>query len=241
MKIKAISLTANRKTNQDSLLIEKATFCGADDLNLEINSNDIHFFAIADGAGGAAMGEQCSKIAVETLSEFIGNELSIDSDPTEIESLIIKAFEKAQTCVMNKLFNEDMVGGTTLSLLVILGENRYLAFNVGDSPIYLIRNQEFTPLSKPHTLAQYKKDNGFPEEEIEPKDYHCLMQSLGTFGYTQINIAEGTYLPEDKFIVMSDGLEQLGNDMEKIILSETFDKDVLNHLYDNVSAILIMI
>lgn len=242
MNIKALSFKGTRKTNQDSLLAGNCVYTNMIAFSSEAETDeDICVFAVCDGVGGESLGETSSRIAIQTVAENLSNRININSDRETIDTCVFEAIEKAQSRISDELTKKNAIGGTTISILVFYGD-RFVTYNIGDSPIYIIRGKELIRLSKPHTVAEQKRDCGYSEKQIDEIDHHSLTQCLGSYGYSNISIFESYCATNDKFVVMSDGLELLGpKKMKKMLLKENFNinnKD-LNMLNDNVSVIII--
>lgn len=97
------------------------------------------------------------------------------------------------------------ITATTVSFLLWKG-NQFYAVNIGDSPIYLLRQGRFSCISTPHTKAQVNLMSGNP---VTPKDRHTLMNYLGKQGVAGSQIAayyHGYLQKGDTFLLCSDGV-----------------------------------
>src|SRR5262245_9356753 len=96
-------------------------------------------FIVADGIGGIGRGEEASRVAIETILETYYDPDLEDDDPRE---RIIAAIQDANEAVRARArtLGVNMLG-TTLAGVVITQQKAYL-FNVGDSRIYRMRNQQ---------------------------------------------------------------------------------------------------
>ena len=245
MNADIISMTGNRINNQDSLLACGQLYTGEEFLFRSVRADDERpaLFAVADGMGGEQHGEIASETALLVLNEAFEQSLE-NSDEMEVwVNALFSAVQQAQEIVENEMNERNTVGGTTLSAL-LLYKGRFVAFNIGDSPIYMIRNRDCVELSKEHTLARVKIDDGVPERKISESDRHCLVQCIGSGGYSEISASEGDYLPGDIFAVMSDGMVIFGEKKAQNLLR---GKDVWKHIEDfkkaedNVSAVVIRV
>ncbi|MBC6454829.1 MAG: serine/threonine-protein phosphatase [Hormoscilla sp. SP5CHS1] len=128
---------------------------------------------VADGMGGMEQGEVASRLAVETvMSAAVPTDLnSIEERDRWLESLVQKANEVVADRVEN--------GGTTLSLVWAIGRQLAIA-HVGDSRIFLLRNDRICQLSEDHSLAAmllasghitYEESQGNPNRNVLTK---CL-------------------------------------------------------------------
>lgn len=101
---------------------------------------------VADGMGGMEQGEVASSLAVETLmSAAIPTDCnSIEARTQWLESLVQKANETIADRVEH--------GGTTMSIVWAIGLQLAIA-HIGDSRIFLLRNDRICQLSEDHSLT----------------------------------------------------------------------------------------
>lgn len=237
------SVIGNRNSNQDCLLVDDKVYSEEDCIfrYYEINNEKPQIFAIADGMGGEKFGEVASKMIINEIKKILESKELNNLD--ELVKKTIEAIQAAQVSITKKMNETNSVGGTTISVLLI-HNGKFACLNVGDSPVYLIRNKKMILLSKIHTLAQIKRDNGLPKNKINYEDEHCLVQCIGSGGYDAIDYTEGEYYKGDIFSVMSDGITLNGFHKAKRFLSSKNKiskiKDYLN-VEDNSSVITISI
>ncbi len=177
-------------------------------------------FVVADGMGGHNAGEVASRLAVLTFFESYKRYFEEIKEPE-------KAIEMAFSDANRKVFeagakSESQHGmGTTLSVLVLKGEIAFLG-HVGDSRIYLIREEECKKLTKDHSLVGKLRENGVISEEeakVHPRR-NILYLSLGVKDSITPQISGGIKIKEgDIFVVCSDGLSNMVTDEEIKIIS----------------------
>lgn len=180
-----------------------------------------HFvFVVADGMGGHNAGEVASRLAVLTFFESYKKYFE---EIGETEKAIELAFHDANKRVFEEgAGKESQHGmGTTLSTLILRGENAYLG-HVGDSRIYLIREDECRRLTKDHSLVGKMKENGVITEE-EARSHprrNILYLSLGVKESIVPQIRGGIDVKDgDVFVVCTDGLSNMVSDEEIKIIS----------------------
>lgn len=141
-----------RDHNEDSLLaggIVLSSISEASPRSIGIPSLPA-LFCVADGIGGAVHGEIASRMVLEYV-----NTQHMATGEDEIRSLLYGAKER-----LNQLSEQDprLEGfGTTIAGLSLF-QDRYVAFNCGDSRVYLIRNGELTRLTHDHSMVQQMYD-----------------------------------------------------------------------------------
>ena len=137
-------------------------------------------FAVCDGMGGEDNGEIASLIAVQNLSfDSDGNVRdNALADLREINRLIEKKRRELKCRNM----------GSTVAAL-FFWRNKAIAYNVGDSRVYLCRGGKLKRLSQDHNETSNLVESGLISEEDAKKEkgYHVLTQYLG--------------VPEDEFII----------------------------------------
>jgi serine/threonine protein phosphatase PrpC len=177
-----------RSNNQDSLLV--------------LASADL--YGVADGMGGHNGGEVASAMAVENLEEHAG-EATLENLKQAARIGNRAIFEKAGA-------DPDLHGmGTTLcAVRVVPGpEGDEIAWiNVGDSRVYLFRDNELIQLSRDHSLVEDLLRDGqlTPDEaKVHPKR-NIITRALGID--VDVDVDGSTVIPfnGDRFLLCSDGL-----------------------------------
>lgn len=165
----AVSITGNfRENNEDRCLVDP----------------EGRFFLVADGMGGQCAGEKASEMAIELIPRRLLQLLSFsgDEEPRVAES-IDDAIARANGEIMalSELDPDYHNMGTTIALLVRCGD-RYYAAGVGDSPVYLFRDNRLQKLTRDHSLTQALLDAGTitPDEAARHRYRNVLYRYLGT-------------------------------------------------------------
>ena len=204
------------KTNEDRYAVSA--------FRLEDEAHTPALFAIvADGVGGHQAGEVAAEIAVNTISHAIA--LSDGANPTEtLEYAIIQAGEAIH---IQSTKDEDQSGmGSTCVCVWIIGDQLFTA-SVGDSRIYLLREDKITQLTVDHTWVQEALEHGIiqPEQARNHPRSHIIRRYLGSKKPVvpdlrlKLNPEENEaqaianqgmkLLPGDQLILCSDGLSDL--------------------------------
>jgi protein phosphatase len=96
--------------------------------------------------------------------------------------------------------------GSTVSA-VYFTESTLIAANVGDSPIYLVRDGKIKLLSIPHTLlAEQAACHPENSATLGPEFRHVLTRAIGTEKSVKADIYEIQCFKEDILVISSDGL-----------------------------------
>ena len=209
-------------------------------------------FAVSDGMGGQEFGEYASYITACGLAEV---ELAIKTEPPgKIDSLVQEYVTSVNNAICAKMKEKSVQIGTTLALVVIAADE-IRAYNIGDSRIYVMSNDELLQVSEDHSMSMQKVNMGIitKEEARHDHDRNKLTRYLGMIEDDMILKAEPlppldlhTHCP---ILIASDGLTELVED-EKIkeVLQSVPAKDAAELLViaalekggnDNVTCIVI--
>jgi len=211
-----------RQGNEDSL-------CVAPDLGL---------YVVADGMGGHAAGEVASRLAVDTIREWMekylgGADLAILGQPIATGSREA-AFLLSSIQVANRMIFDAAQGrreyrgmGTTLVSVLAVNDNVALA-HVGDSRIYRIRDDRIVQLSRDHSVVQQQVDRGIlsAEEAHESQYRHLITRALGLKESVEVDLTEEPVLPGDILLLCSDGLSDLLEDEEILAIVKEHADDL---------------
>ena len=190
-----------RQANEDALLLE-------DTLGL---------YVVADGMGGHLAGEVASKLVVETISHYIKSckEAEVDENPIYCDEILSKEANRLLSGIhlSNKVVHEAARGnnsyrgmGSTVAA-VYFTDGTFIAANVGDSPIYLIRDGHVKLLSVPHTvLAEQAALNPENAEKLGMEFRHVLTRAMGTEESVRADLYEILCFKDDILVISSDGL-----------------------------------
>lgn len=236
MKISsATSVGKIRAVNEDSFFVSK------------IGNSDALLAVVADGMGGHNAGEIASEKTVKTLKELIKN----PSAPAK--NLLLDAIACANNDIYKMSIKTPQLHGmgTTVTACVISG-NKVTAAQVGDSRLYLIRNNEITQITKDHSLVEMLIETGkiTKEDAQNHPQKNVITRAIGTDSSVETDIYEFQLMTDDVILLCSDGLVNMVED-EKIlsIITDSQDFKSLADIlvkeaenaggHDNITVILI--
>ncbi len=180
------------------------------------NEDSIHLWTgdgfvlaiIADGMGGAAAGEEASRIAVETIKAgFHPN----DSEDIPVTERLQDTIHTANMNIVHKaIIAPEMRGmGTTLTLVFIRGTYATFA-HVGDSRAYLVEpdDESITQITIDHSYVQALVMAGHitPEQAETHSMGNVLYRALGQNEDVDVDIYYKRLHIGDRLILCSDGL-----------------------------------
>jgi protein phosphatase len=238
-------LGLKRKVNEDSFLADES----------------IGLFMVLDGIGGHLAGEVASKLGLNTIKENVIRSIKdkplADNQNLSREVQILNESLLLANQIIYEAANsrpEYFGMGTTVASLLLGRENIAIA-HVGDSRIYLIRENSIERLTEDHSLVMEQLKRGIiSAEEAEKSEMkNIITRALGAEELLTPTVDELIPFNNDLFLICSDGLTDLVTDDEllEIILKSRhlFDQAVQNLIdkanekggKDNITAILVNI
>ncbi|MGZ4779133.1 MAG: Stp1/IreP family PP2C-type Ser/Thr phosphatase [Thermoanaerobaculia bacterium] len=221
MKVKAYGLThvgRQRQHNEDSFRVE----------------DDAKLFLVADGMGGHAAGEVASRIAVDSISEFILHSKTddgtwphaYDEHYRRSTNRLMAAVRLANTRVLEAMRKDARLRGmgTTVVASLVDGDIFSVA-HVGDSRAYLIRDHQLSRITNDHSWVFEQVQAGMlTEAEAEKHPLrNVITRALGGALQVAPDASEIEARPGDVYLLCSDGLT--GMVPEDEILKVVTDSD----------------
>ncbi len=202
---------------------------------------------VADGMGGHNAGEVASAKAVSSLKDT-----SFKGDVPIKEALVT-----AISCANNDIYkmskkDPKLFGmGTTITACVVT-DDKVTAAHVGDSRLYLLRENSITQVTKDHSLVEMLLESGeiTKEDAKHHPQRNVITRALGTGALVDVDTYEFLIKDGDIILLCSDGLINMVDD-EKILSIITNSKDfgaLADALvkeaenaggYDNITVVLI--
>ncbi len=233
----------------------------------EISESDptpILLAVVADGVGGHKAGEVASALAIDSVFDaFLESDLS---DP--IWALKSALLEANHSITSQAGIDDEQEGmGSTVAIALVVDFSLYVA-SLGDSRIYLLRDDAIRQLTVDHTWVQEAIDNEVitPEEARSHPRRHLIRSYLGSTDPIQPDMRlyledqetveqakanQGMPLiPEDLILLCTDGLSDLVTDEEILKTARKIGdrKKMLKELitlanqrggHDNITIILV--
>jgi len=104
-------------------------------------------------------------------------------------------------------------------------DNKVSLAHVGDSRAYRLRGDKFEQLTLDHSLLQELVDRGFYSEEEAQRstNRNYVTRALGVEPTVEVEVREFDVLPEDVFLLCSDGLPDMVEDEDIHLTISTFN------------------
>jgi protein phosphatase len=175
------------------------------------------FVILADGMGGYNAGEVASGIAVTMLAEGIKMALSMGMPEEGPGSLVRNEIEKTNAAIFHAAQSQPQYAGMGTTLVAALfHDNRITVAHVGDSRLYRYRADQFEQITKDHSLLQEQIDSGMVsrEEARLSSNKNLVTRALGVDPSVEVDIQDHEALPDDIYLLCSDGLNDMVGDEE---------------------------
>lgn len=248
MQVKAYGLThvgRQRQHNEDSFLVE----------------DNARLYLVADGMGGHAAGEIASRIAVDSISEFILHTKeddgtwphAYDEHYRRTTNRLMAAVRMANTRVLEAMRKDARLRGMGTTIVACMADNETMSVaHVGDSRVYLIRGNQLSRITNDHSWVFEQVQAGMLSEAEAEKHplRNVITRALGgalqvTPDAQEIEIQSG-----DVFLLCSDGLTGMVPEEEilRIVSNHADLEDACQQLIDianerggldNVTAVLV--
>ncbi len=198
------------------------------------SDSDIGLMVLADGMGGYNAGEVASGIAVQTITELASEgadrESRNDLDPSTglmRQSIVLRdAVARANKIIFQTAQSQTHCEGMGTTLVCALFyDNKVTLAHVGDSRAYRLRSNKFEQLTLDHSLLQELVDRGFYSEEEAQRstNRNYVTRALGVEPSVEVEVHEFDVLPDDVFLLCSDGLPDMVEDEDIHLTISTFN------------------
>jgi PPM family protein phosphatase len=186
--------------------------------NIRLWTGDSFALAVvADGMGGAAAGEEASRIAVEAIQiglaerEYPRQNTSDKSSDDMLNEKMRAVIRQANLSIMQRAAKEpEMRGmGTTVTLALVRGTDVLVA-HVGDSRAYLVSgfDSEITQITSDHSFVEALVAAGHitREQAEEHPMKNVLYRALGQTEDVDVDLFHTHMQVGDRLVLCSDGL-----------------------------------
>ena len=198
------------------------------------SDTEIGLMVLADGMGGYNAGEVASGIAVETVTKlaieaYTREELN-NVDPHSgmmRQSIILRdAIYRANKIIFQTAQSQTHCEGMGTTIVAgMFYDNRISIAHVGDSRAYRLRGGQFDQLTLDHSLLQELVDRGFysAEEAQRSTNRNYVTRALGVEPTVEVEVHEHDVLPDDVYLLCSDGLPDMVEDEDIHLTISTFN------------------
>ena len=246
---------------------QKLTIFGQSDVGMRclINSDCIEFdqtkgiAILTDGLGQSEAGKISAKLAAKSVLEGLRNDSFINdlssSSGDQVLNAITKLISKTNQVLIDasKAMGERNYMRTTIVSMLIQKSKIFIG-HVGDSRVYLLRNNILKRLTRDHSLVQDLIFRGvYHQRKQKSSGIDSVTRTLGSKSNVEIATLAHEIRPGDRLLLCSDGLSDMLTDKEIEEISNTevrnLKKTTKNLIKfanrrggrDNISVILVQI
>jgi serine/threonine protein phosphatase PrpC len=185
-------------------------------------------YVVCDGMGGQAAGEVASKIAVDTMLAYFREAGANRKYPPPLRiydglsphtNALANAIQQANRSVYQAAAEDSSRSGMGSTLTAVLVEGPvYSIAHVGDSRIYLLRQDSIQQLTADHSLVMEQVRMGLitPEQAQHSNIQNIIIRALGSEDTVEPDLSELHAEAGDIVLLTTDGLTRHLND-EKIL------------------------
>lgn len=217
--------------------------------------NDKFILACAiDGVGGYSGGEIAASLAKESILEHFSK--TVSDIPEMMQEALLLANERIYKERLEVRQHESMACVLTLAL-VDVESNEFYYIHVGDTRLYLLRDNSLVKLTKDQSFVGFLEDTGRLTEDAamrHPKRNE-INKALGFGGELEkdgdyFETGHSPFLPGDMILLCSDGLTDMvnKNDITAILTNDSSLEEKAKELIDtanknggrdNITAVLV--
>lgn len=195
---------------------------------------EIGLMVLADGMGGYNAGEVASGIAVQIVTEMASdgadrekrNDIDSHSGLMRQSIVLRDAVYRANKIIYQTAHSQnDCEGMGTTIVACMFYDNKISIAHVGDSRAYRLRGGELEQVTLDHSLLQELVDRGFysAEEAQRSTNRNYVTRALGVEPTVEVEVHEYEVLPDDIYLLCSDGLPDMVEDDDIHLTISTFN------------------
>jgi protein phosphatase len=195
---------------------------------------EIGLMVLADGMGGYNAGEVASGIAVQIVTEMASdgaerekrNDVDSHSGMMRQSIVLRDAVYRANKIIYQTAQSKtDCEGMGTTIVACMFYDNKISIAHVGDSRAYRLRAGELEQVTLDHSLLQELVDRGFysAEEAQRSTNRNYVTRALGVEATVEVEVHEYEVLPDDIYLLCSDGLPDMVEDDDIHLTISTFN------------------
>lgn len=231
----ADQILGTRKNQQDAFNISESTFSFFSDVKRS-------WAVVCDGMGGMSSGEIASGITTDVIKQILVSALPEDSIYEVLRQAVFIANSKVKEISSDKC----EMSGTTL-VCAVIEDNKLHYLSVGDSRIYIYREDEFLQITRDHNYfleLKQKAENGeiSYDEALSDPQKEALISYIGI---DELNIIDINNQPiilknDDVILLCSDGLTKVLDDLEiaRIIKENSYDiREIVKVLLNEIQIV----
>ena len=186
--------------------------------------DEVRLYIVADGMGGHRAGEVASSTVVSSVKDYMeafhtspAAKESSESNMSPGATAVCHSIELANRVVFQLSQDQGSYKGMgSTAAVAYFFEDTLITANVGDSRIYLIRENGIEQLTQDHTLLaeHMRKNPDWDPNNASIPMKHILVRAVGIHEVVEADVYETQSLPGDLILMCSDGLTDMLSDEE---------------------------
>lgn len=207
-----------------------------------------NLFIVADGMGGENAGDLASRLAVDSIVNYVANHETVG-----ITKLISDSIKYANEVVYKKSLESKAYDGMgTTCVVACISNNMLFVANVGDSRLYLISEEGIEQVTRDHSYVEEMVDKGEikREEARTHEKKNWITRAVGAEGKVLVDSFDVRLDKAVKILMCTDGLTNMVEDEIintvitegkeiSVIVNELIEKAKENGGRDNIGIVLI--
>jgi protein phosphatase len=175
-----------------------------------LQAPDATVWCVADGMGGHARGDVASQMITQQLQRLISQ---CESAP--LVPQIISCIQSVNNHLVTLSKVHNKIIGSTVAVLLFENQKAHCIW-AGDSRIYRLRNKQIQRITRDHSQVEDMIDEGLikPEEAESHPNSNIITRAVGASSELELEIRSYELELSDKFILCSDGLNNVLSDDE---------------------------
>jgi len=195
---------------------------------------EIGLLVLADGMGGYNAGEVASGIAVQIVTDLAAEGATREKrdsiDPHSglmRQSIVLRdAIYRSNKIIYQTAQSQTNCEGMGTTIVACMFyDNKISVAHVGDSRAYRLRDGQLDQVTLDHSLLQELVDRGFYSEEEAQRstNRNYVTRALGVEPTVEVEVHEYEVLPDDIYMLCSDGLCDMVEDDDIHLTISTFN------------------
>jgi protein phosphatase len=179
---------------------------------------------LADGMGGYNAGEVASGMATAVLGSELEHAFGdraphglTDSGAPLARAVLEDVIARTNAAIYHAAQSQPQYAGMGTTLVAVqFYDDRLTVAHIGDSRLYRLRGEEFSQLTRDHSLLQEQIDGGMitREQARFSQNKNLVTRALGVEATVATELNDYDVLPGDVYLLCSDGLNDMVEDEE---------------------------
>lgn len=184
---------------------------------------DIGLLVLADGMGGYKAGDVASSLAINVVTRELKQSFREDMDDGTVSRLVSDAIKNANATIYRTAHGDARYQGMGTTVVgALFRDSQVIVAHVGDSRLYRLRNDRLDLLTHDHSLLQEQVELGLISSEDAKVSHNrnLVTRALGVSEEVELDLHNEKTLPEDIYLLCSDGLNDMVDDADiELVLS----------------------